>query len=172
MNVSAVCGSLDSEAAAAAAVRRSDCAAARCHGGTARVRQLSTRQDLAGREPAEVTVHLADCQWRVTLSDRRAVPASGHSQSFEQLIINLMSPGTQYTVLYSGNAYIFSEIKSSDTIWILATYDVVRHVRCRMSCTYDIVRVTYDIVLNIAHTMSYVQYTGSRRTTSYVRHRT
>ena len=24
-------------------------------------------------------------------------------------------------------------------IWILATYDVVRHVRCRTSCTYDIV---------------------------------
>jgi hypothetical protein len=57
-------------------------------------------------------------------------------------------------------------------IWILATYDVVRHVRCRTSCTYDIVRVTYDIVLNIARTMSYVRYTGSRRTTSYVRHRT
>ncbi len=43
-------------------------------------------------------------------------------------------------------------------IWILATYDVVRHVRCRTprSCTYDIVRhgVTYDsdIVLNIART--------------------
>ena len=63
LNVSAVCGSLDSEAAAAAAVRRSDCAAARCYCGTARVRQLSTRQDLAGQEPAEVTVHLADCQW-------------------------------------------------------------------------------------------------------------
>ncbi len=57
-------------------------------------------------------------------------------------------------------------------IWILATYDVVRHVRCRTSCTYDIVRATYDIVLNIARTMSYVRYTGSRRTTSYVRHRT
>jgi hypothetical protein len=57
-------------------------------------------------------------------------------------------------------------------IWILATYDVVRHVRCRTSCTYDIVRVTYDIVLNIARTMSYVRYTGYRRTTSYVRHRT
>ncbi len=55
-------------------------------------------------------------------------------------------------------------------IWILATYDVVRHVRCRTSCTYDIVRVTYDIVLNIARTMSYVRYTGCRRTTSYVRH--
>ncbi len=43
-------------------------------------------------------------------------------------------------------------------IWILATYDVVRH----------------DIVLNIVHTMSYVRYTGCRRTTSesYVRHRT
>jgi hypothetical protein len=37
-------------------------------------------------------------------------------------------------------------------IWILATYDVVRHVRCRTSCTYDIVRATYDIVLNIART--------------------
>ncbi len=57
-------------------------------------------------------------------------------------------------------------------IWILATYDVVRHVRCRTSCTYDIVRATYDIVLNIARTMSYVRYTGCRRTTSYVRHRT
>ncbi len=57
-------------------------------------------------------------------------------------------------------------------IWILATYDVVRHVRCRTSCTYDIVRVTYDIVLYIARTMSYVRCTGSRRTTSYVRHRT
>jgi hypothetical protein len=42
-------------------------------------------------------------------------------------------------------------------IWILATYDVVRHVRCRTSGTYDIVRVTYDIVLNIARTMSYVR---------------
>ena len=42
-------------------------------------------------------------------------------------------------------------------IWILATYDVVRHVRCRTSCTYDIVRVTYDIVLYIARTMSYVR---------------
>ena len=57
-------------------------------------------------------------------------------------------------------------------IWILATYDVVRHVRCRTSCTYDIVRATYDIVLNIARTMSYVRHTGSRRTTSYIRHRT
>jgi hypothetical protein len=68
-NASAVCGGLlDSEAAAAVAVRRSDCAAARCHCGTARVRQLSTRQDLAGREPAEVTVHLADCQWSSSVS--------------------------------------------------------------------------------------------------------
>jgi hypothetical protein len=61
---------------------------------------------------------------------------------------------------------------SESDIWILATYDVVRHVRCRTSCTYDVVRATYDIVLNIARTMSYVRYTGSRRTTSYVRHRT
>ncbi len=63
-------------------------------------------------------------------------------------------------------------ISTTQIIWILATYDVVRHVRCRTSCTYDIVRVTYDIVLNIARTMSYVRYTGCRRTTSYVRHRT
>jgi hypothetical protein len=69
LNVSAVCGSLDSEAAAAAAVRRSDCAAARCYCGTARVRQLS-RQDLAGQEPAEVTVHLADCQWSAGDAER------------------------------------------------------------------------------------------------------
>ncbi len=53
------------------------------------------------------------------------------------------------------------------SIWILqvATYDVVRHVRCRTSCTYDIVRATYDIMLNIACTMSYVRSTGCRRTT-------
>ncbi len=43
-------------------------------------------------------------------------------------------------------------------IWILATYDVVRHVRCRTSCKYDIVRATYDIVLNTVRTMSYVRY--------------
>ncbi len=65
-------------------------------------------------------------------------------------------------------------------IWILATvtYDVVRHVqyhgRTSESCTgtYDIVRATYDIVLNILHMMS------PSRTSTYdiqdvdVRHRT
>ena len=77
-----------------------------------------------------------------------------------------------YLLLYvSLSCCIFAKLPAY-TIWILATYDVVRHVRCRTSCTYDIVRVTYDIVLNIARTMSYVRYTGSRRTTSYVRHRT
>ncbi len=63
-------------------------------------------------------------------------------------------------------------IYMTTSIWILATYDVVRYVRCRTSCTYDIVRATYDIVLNIVRTMSYVRYTGYRRTTSYVRHHT
>ncbi len=31
--------------------------------------------------------------------------------------------------------------------------------QCRTSCKYDIVRATYDIVLNIVRTMSYVRYT-------------
>lgn len=102
LNVSAVCVSLDSEAAAAAAVRRSDCAAARCYCGTARVRQLSTRQDLAGQEPAEVTVHLADCQWSAGDAER---PSGGAC----------VRPESDNIPCYSGNAYIFSEIKLSDT---------------------------------------------------------
>ena len=46
------------------------------------------------------------------------------------------------------------------------------YIRCRTCMTYDVVRATYDIVLYIVRAMSYVRYTGCRRTTSYVRHRT
>ena len=46
------------------------------------------------------------------------------------------------------------------------------YVRYRTCMTYDIVRATNDIVLYIVRAISYVRYTGYRRTTSYVRHRT
>jgi hypothetical protein len=36
-------------------------------------------------------------------------------------------------------------------IWILSTYDVVRHVRCRTSCTYDIVRATSSLRHRVEH---------------------
>ncbi len=45
------------------------------------------------------------------------------------------------------------------------------YVRCRTCMAYDILRATHDIVLYIVRAMSYVLYTGYRRTTSYVRHR-
>ena len=106
LNVSAVCVSLDSEAAAAAAVRRSDCAAARCYCGTARVRQLSTRQDLAGQEPAEVTVHLADCQWSAGDAERPSGGACVRPQ-----------PMTQYTVLFGQRIHIFGN-KIVGYVWM------------------------------------------------------
>ena len=44
------------------------------------------------------------------------------------------------------------------------------YIRYRTCMTYDVVRATYDIVLYIVRAMSYVLYTGYRRTTSYVLH--
>ncbi len=44
------------------------------------------------------------------------------------------------------------------------------YVRCHTCMVYDIVRATHYIVLYIVCAMSYVRYTGYRRTTSYVRH--
>jgi hypothetical protein len=46
------------------------------------------------------------------------------------------------------------------------------YIRCRTCMTYNVVRATYHIVLYIVRAMSYVWYTGYRRTTSYVRHHT
>ena len=57
-------------------------------------------------------------------------------------------------------------------IWILATYDIVCHLRYRMpGCTSDIVCRVLDVVYHIVYAISYIRYCFVGHTISYVRYR-